>query len=398
MNKKYFSNEEILLFEMIAESLCCVHKARNHEVSVDYDELIRQASHQAVLPMIADAVKKYPLSQDQRKDVEHTVRDAAMEFYQIFLLARKTVQILEQGGIKVALLKGASVARYYPIPESRKSSDIDLLLLDKNQLKHAGELLKDAGYRHADEQIANHHQVWGTPDNHMLELHLMLVEPFDNQRLNQFIQRLYSAEHVLVVREKVLGVELPMLGDHLLAFHLLLHMLQDFLRSGFGLKLLCDWVVFWNRPLDQEVFQLFFDCVKEAKLTGFYEMITSVCVRYLGLEDQKELCPELVPEELCADFMRDILEAERTGKPSPDRMVSLRSQNIFAYMRELHHQTVLSFPTAGRFILSLPVLYLIVLVRFLYNNRVVRNQSTRSILKEAGRRSRFIQEMELYKR
>ena len=90
-----------------------------------------------------------------------------------------------------------------------------------------------------------------------------------------------------------MGVEFPVLQPAYHAFYLLLHMLQHFLRAGFGLKLLCDWVVFWEKGYGSGVEERFFSMAEECRVMGFARLVTAVCVKYLGLSGEK------VPLLLC---------------------------------------------------------------------------------------------------
>ncbi|MDE6641587.1 MAG: nucleotidyltransferase family protein, partial [Acetatifactor sp.] len=176
MELSCFTKEETLLFELIAESLNqVIHKDRC-VIEADFEKVLSLAGHQAVLPMIYPALKTLPLTAEQLAAANAACKYTAMEYYQIFFLARDIVHLFEEQGISVVLLKGVTAARFYPVAEARKSSDVDILLPERNQLKKAAQILEKAGYRRMDGQIANHHQVWGTPDNHVLELHTMIVE------------------------------------------------------------------------------------------------------------------------------------------------------------------------------------------------------------------------------
>ena len=133
-----------------------------------------------------------------------------------------------------------------------------------------------------------------------------------------------------------MGVEFPVLQPAYHAFYLLLHMLQHFLRAGFGLKLLCDWVVFWEKGYGSGVEEHFCSMAEECRVMGFARLVTAVCVKYLGLSGEK------VPLLRCRfdweaeaanleAFLTEILEAEEFGKSSADRMVALRGTGWRAY-------------------------------------------------------------------
>lgn len=411
-----FNKEETLLFELIAESLNHVAHKECGVIEADFGKILSLAEHQAVLPMLYPTLKTLPLSEEQLATANAACKYTAMEYYQIFFLARSIIRLLEEQGISVVLLKGATVARFYPVAEARKSSDVDILLPDRNQLKQASQILKKAGYRCMDGQTSTHHQVWGTPDNHVLELHTMIVEPFDQRDLNTYIESLYALHTENISHIQVMAVKFPALPERLLAFHLLLHMLQDFLRMGFGLKLLCDWVVFWNHKVESKEIEAFLQYVADCRLTNFLNTITSVCVQYLGLQTDGSgsfsregdvllydcgqrpiMFCRMVSQELCENFLQEILEAERYGKPESSRTAVMRGTHLRDYIREFHHQTALSFPRTSRIVITLPVLYIVVFIRFMYNNRTVRGQSLKAVLKKAKQRTRLVESMKLFK-
>lgn len=64
-------------------------------------------------------------------------------------------------------------------------------------------------------------------------------------------------------------------------------MLQHYLRAGFGIKNLCDWVVFWNREIDKSEQENFLRLMRESGTTGFVQIMTAACVEYLGLPKER---------------------------------------------------------------------------------------------------------------
>jgi hypothetical protein len=209
----------------------------------------------------------------------------------------------------------------------------------------------------------------------------------------------------------VAGVKLNVFTDAYEAYELLLHMLQHFLRAGFGLKLLCDWVVFWNRPVPEQEIRRYLSLVGQGGLTGFSSMVTSVCMRYLGLRGRKDngiwregdtivysggTFGTLYARDSCSRFLEDVFEAEEFGRASNDRMVALHGTKPMDYLREFHYQMRMNYLWAdGKYVLY-PFLWAVTLFRFLYNNRYVRNTSVKAIFQKAASRSRLIKEIDLF--
>ena len=75
-----------------------------------------------------------------------------------------------------------------------------------------------------------------------MELHTAWADEFKEKHLNQYLQKRYreSEQHCQLVDcqgLKVYAYETAWQG-----FYLLIHMLQHFVGSGFGLRNLCDWL------------------------------------------------------------------------------------------------------------------------------------------------------------
>jgi len=367
--------------------------------TADWDKLLKTAKQHSVLSLL------YPICEGAEcgipKSVQDVVQKAAVgvtkQSYRLLFLSKFLLYRLREAKIPVALLKGVATASYYPIAEYRKSGDVDLLLLDADKIEMCSGILTDCGCVRNENQDALHHVTFTSEAGIEVELHTLLAEPFDNRKANKYLEELVPQCVHQVQQKEIMGVTLPILKDGYHAYELLLHMLQHFLRAGFGLKLLCDWVVFWNQAHSEGECELYLKLVTESGMKGFSDMVTQVCCQYLGLNPNNVTWMGLDPTMDSADFMREVLEAEEFGHSASDRMVVLRGNGLWAYVREFHHQMRLRFPKAGRCFLCWPVLWMITFVRFVNNNRKVRNVSTKEVLSKASERSKIIQKINLWK-
>ena len=403
-----FTKEEIRLFDLIAESF--INLRTQDDPDVNMHEIILLAYHHSVLPIIYEPLKKCELSYSDKEIISQNVKEIASGFYRLIFAARDITHRLTEGGVSAVLLKGASVARFYRIPEARRSSDVDILLADPKDIGRTGEILSAAGFRRkkesADDFEANHHEVWIMQNGTVAEIHTQIVEPFAQTKLNDYLADRFRLGPDDIDIVSVLNFELPVLKDDRQAFHLLEHMVMDFYRTGFGLKLLCDWAVFWNRSIESEMIGRFLKDVRECDQTGFLSVLTSSCIRYLGLKadgsgalslsgdmvlcEAGDFC-RLASDDICREFLMDVLDTERDGKPSHDRMVAMEDTGFWGLIKEFHHQTILNFPKLYKTIVLLPVLYIITLVRFLRNNKKIRGgQKTGEVIKKANERSELV--------
>lgn len=394
-NEGRFSAEEKCLLDLLRGELTMqYHKV----VSPDWEKFSHMSDRHEVLSLLYHSLVCEEQAPDWlRKQAQTRARQTVLQSYRLLFLSRYLIKGLEEAGISVALLKGVGTAGFYPVPELRKSGDVDLLLLEPEKAEEAGIVLERLGCALQERQPSLHHVVYRLPEGIEAELHTMLAEPFDNGRINEYLYGKLAECAGNVQRKDIMGVELPVLGTAYHAYELLLHMLQHFLRSGFGLKLLCDWVAFWNRETAAEERNQYLRLVEESGIKGFSDVVTLTCTKYLGLA---EGCVEWMELETGYDveqFLLEVLEAEEFGKSATDRMVALRGSSPLDYIREFHHQMHLNFPKGGKCILCWPALWTVTLVRFIKNNKNIRNVSTLAILEKAGQRSRMIEQMQIFK-
>ncbi len=378
---------------------------------IQWDRVIGIAQRHAALPLLFPVLseRKSGLGPEEMNRIREVTLTCARQNIRLAWETARAQKTLEKAGLPTAVLKGGGVGALYPVPEYRKSGDVDLFLIQqqadgekqqkaflKEQMRRAQTALEEIGYRPDMTHAPSNHVVFENADGIRLELHTFLTEPVDNDAVNQKIWEIQRSGVFRTRTVNTAGQEITVLSGAGQAFALLLHMLHHFLRSGFGLKLLADWVVFWNHaaPDKQTVRDTYQRLVTACGLTGFSDLVTSVCARYLGLTGLEPLHPS--DPALFIPFLREIFSSGEFGEEDKTRMVTLRGTGVRDYIREFHHRMKLNFPGASAYPVLYPVLWTRTLVRFLYNNRKVRGITARAALRRAGERSRFMKQLHLF--
>lgn len=399
------------------EELCCLlclalkgetlrEEEKNRLGQIRMDQMIELADRHKVLSLLYDLLLQDEWEEQKKEsfpDWRERLRESALktvqQSYRLLFLTKEIVEKLEERGIPVIVLKGVGTAFWYPMPEYRKSGDVDLLFENEKAAADAARMLAEQGYGVKEEQHANHHVACSGPEGIDVELHTMLAEPFDDKTINETMEEMREECFRRVIRRETMGVPIPVAPDDLQAVELLLHMLQHYLRAGFGLKLLADWVVFWNGEHPEGTRESFLELTEKCGLTGFSKAVTLVCETYLGLEPGK-IYPagswEEFPERYEEEFLADIIRAEEFGKADPARMVALRHRSLINYLREFHYQMRMNYPEQSKKKWLWPVLWIRTLRVFLQNNRRLKRGSLRGIIKSAGDRARIVEEMKLF--
>ena len=363
------------------------------KAGIDVDRVIEISQAHMITALMYTALERAYLPVKLIGKIEDEAKNVVSKNYRLLFLSRAIQKALENHGIENAVIKGSATASLYDVPEYRKSGDVDILILDDKKLDEACDVIKELGLDCNDVQRALHHVAFSMEEGIDVELHSMLAEPFDNKEINDYLFAL--TKECTLEKISIFEMEITALTTAYNAFELLLHMLQHFLRAGFGLKLLCDWVVFWNRDIEENEKEKYLKLVTESKIKGFSDIVTKTCIEYLGLNPQKVSFMELENIDI-SNFIVDIFDAEEFGHSSNDRMVGMRGASLSDFVREFHHQTCLNYPKASKMIITFPVLWVCTLTKFMINNRRIRNVSVGEVLKSARTRGQLINELHLF--
>lgn len=387
--------EEKYILDLLKGSLVSEHCTDGSLAieNVDIDKVIKLSKSHAVSSILYAAIEKVLLPEKLAETIIKDTRLTTIKNHRLLFLSRAIQVALKEKGIHSVILKGVATASLYPVPEYRKSGDVDILLLDNEKVDDACNVLQELGLVCNDDQRALHHISFRLSEGIDVELHTMLAEPFDNREINQYL--IDVTKECSLETINIWGVEIDVLTTAYNGFELLLHMLQHFLRAGFGLKLLCDWVVFWSRDIQEKEKELYLRLVNDSKIKGFSDIVTKSCIEYLGLQEDYVSFMQLNGID-AKDFMVDVFEAEEFGRSSNNRMVGLRGSNLLDYIREFHHQTCLNNPVASKIVLLLPILWVRTLVVFLVNNRRIRHVSLGDVMSTAKSRGKIIKGLHLF--
>ena len=206
----------------------------------------------------------------------------SQQFEQTWRVACKLDKLWAACGIQATVLKGRSIAKYYPVPSHRYSCDLDVFIGD--EWGRACELLEDQGIRLEREVYK---EVEFTLDDVYVECHRYITPVRGNKHLKEFeryLRSLLDSEP----REYFEGTTLicpPLMFTAMLYIE---HALGDFLHGHLMLKHIVDWVVLRRQSVDWDAFHA--KC-KEFKFDKFLPMIDALADVVEGKMDYDELKP-----------------------------------------------------------------------------------------------------------
>ena len=207
----------------------------------EWDALFRLAREQKVLPLIFEALAR--TAAGRALPAFPALKREVMA--QVMLQTRKTAELtrvldaLTAAGVRPLVVKGLVCRSLYPQSDLRPSSDEDLLI-PPEQFQKCHGLLTGLGMTAEDDPGSGKYEIPYRQKNGVLyiELHRSLFPP-DSAAYGS-LNRFFAHAHEKAVL--LHGIPTLEYTDHL--FYLICHAFKHFLHSGFGLRQVCDIVLF----------------------------------------------------------------------------------------------------------------------------------------------------------
>ncbi len=259
--------------------------------AAQWEEIAQLASQHKVLPMIYDAIRLLP----QLQGTDFLSRLHRQSRQQIILQTLKSYDFLklydafQTAGVTPLVVKGIVCRSLYPQADHRPSSDEDVLIPEKDyalchqvltQFGMTTEASTDAyeiPYRSAESPL-------------FIELHKHLFPPESDAYgdLNRFFEN--AREHATAMQIQGRTVYTLCHTDHL--FYLICHAFKHFLHSGFGIRQVCDIVLYANQYGSQVDWVRVWENCRGIRAEKFAAAIFAIGKHYLLFDPHQAAYPE----------------------------------------------------------------------------------------------------------
>ena len=255
-------------------------------------------------PALAASLKR----QVRQQVIVQTLRTA--EFLELY-------RTLEESGITPLVVKGIVCRQLYPKPDHRPSGDEDLLI-PPEQFDLCHELMTRLGLTTAEPDPQNVYEVpYRKPGSPLyIELHKHLFQPgfgTDGEFNGFFTDPIGTAAD-----QEVPGGTVRTLHptDHIT--YLLFHAFKHFLHSGFGIRQICDILLFAQHHDEHIDWDRVRRSCRAVRAEGFAAAVFAVGVRHLGFDP-------LGPWDTDVDelpLLEDVIQAGVYGSAQRSRLHS----------------------------------------------------------------------------
>ncbi|HBI64592.1 MAG TPA: hypothetical protein DDX51_05695 [Clostridiales bacterium] len=298
----------------------------------DWEALFSLADAQHVLPMIYEAVYRCPSAGTAdpaqmsgiKQQVIRSVMAQTMRTHELFRL----LQHLRQADVTPLVVKGIICRSLYPAPDSRMSGDEDIFL-PPEQFPRCHEALRSFGMQPADpaqDPSAEHEVTYQKPNSMLrIELHKSLFPP-DSDAYGD-LNRFFACAHAQAISISLDGISIPTMShtDHF--FYLICHAFKHFLHSGFGIRQVCDIVMYANQYGSQIDWPQVVRNCQAIRADRFTAALLHIGETYLVFDPKKACCPpewySMQVDEI--PMLEDLLSGGVYGSSSMSR---LHSSNI----------------------------------------------------------------------
>ena len=256
----------------------------------DWASVLELASEQGVQGICLEAIEQFPagtipqprllqwigLSEMQRQQYEQTWR-----------MACKLDKLWAAEGIQATVLKGRSIAKYYPVPSHRYSCDLDVFI--GGEWERACELLEGQGIRLEHEVYK---EVEFTLDNVYVECHRYITPVRGNKHLKEFeryLRSLLDGE----LKEYFEGTTLVCPPLMFIVMLYIEHALWDLLHGHLTLKHIVDWVMLRRQSVDWVAFRKKCSAFKFDKFLSLIDALADVVEGKMEYQDLQPLYKEV---------------------------------------------------------------------------------------------------------
>lgn len=310
--------------------LQAVHAALKNEY-VDWDEpisqedwrgLFRLAEAHRMLPMVFQAVYLCPAAQQADRELMGYYRFCSLQM--VALQAQKTAEFapvleaLRRAEVQPLVVKGITCRELYPNPDHRLSSDEDVLI-HPAAFARCHKALTELGFTTRDPEEASYELSYIKEGTSLyLEIHRSLFPPesLAYGDLNRFFPEVYRRS----VEKRGIPTLCP--TDHML--YLLCHAFKHFLHSGFGLRQVCDLILFANHYGSEVDWEYVLECCRSIRAEKFAAGLFRIGWKYLNFSLEQSRYP-LTWQAIYVDehaLLEDILQAGVYGTDDKDRVHS----------------------------------------------------------------------------
>ena len=245
----------------------------------DVRSLIAEAKKQTVAGLVIDVLTRNNVSMDRETVMQSMLflQQVKATNLRVNEALKSFVTLMDEAGLDYMVVKGQTIAAFYPQPLLRTSGDIDFRIKD---FEASRRLLAEKWDVHLPETMKEKEQVFEY-QGVTFELHTRLVD-FYSKKHQRYWNEIVEKDTYTVIVD---GVEIRTMSPTVYAVYVFLHLFFHFIREGVGLRQLCDWAILmhhWEKDIDKERLA---EILTNVGMTKAYRAFGCILTDSLGLKN-----------------------------------------------------------------------------------------------------------------
>lgn len=283
----------------------------------------------SVIPIVYAGIKKPEKKSDAFARLRKEMLTACSRQAVMNEILVRFIRKLEGRCIAYCIVKGPAVAKYYPSPDMRTSSDFDILIR-ADQVDAVKIAIAEFGGS-INEQLSDNNCIHAVFEKVLhLEIHLTLFEDENMLYASDFsADKVFKEENF--ERIDTDGVKFVSLKPQLQLLYLICHSALHFVNAGCGIRQLADCWVYACANYDVIDFELLFEKLKEYSLLTFAETVFSIGINYCGADER--ILPDFAKklDDLAEILLEDAVDGGSFGHSNAERAATTtvtKSENM----------------------------------------------------------------------
>ena len=278
------------------------------EDNIDWQKILEELKAHKVEALVYSALKKDTINNIDKEVANKWKRDTFQSgVYQLNHIKQVeyVLNLFNEKKIPVIVLKGLVIRDMYPRPELRTMCDADILV-HKEDLEKVRELLLSIGY--VETESSDVHLNFFKGSTH-IEVHWIITKEHYFDEIPALEDDIWkNAVEVQVGQSKALSM-----GNEDFVMHLCLHMAAHLIDRGFGIRQVCDLVLFVEQRGNSINWAEFLEKVKLCGIETFSKVIFALSKELFNIEIPDELKCE-IDEKIVNTLADDIFSSGVHGK------------------------------------------------------------------------------------
>lgn len=275
----------------------------------EWEAIYNLALEQGVFAIAFDGARMLPAQMqpdlDSRIQWGYNVGHIEKVFRHQVEVTEKVVSVFADKGIRTMIMKGISVAQYYPQPAHRQFGDIDIYLMGDYEKGNAIVAAKGTPVKY--DYFVHSEFVVGSVN---IENHKTFINARVNKSAEYVERELEQLATDLRPHPIVKGAYAP--SPEFNALFLTRHATWHYARECVRLRDVCDWAMFLHHEADNMDTATVMHCLRESGLERYVAIITEICRTCLGLDKSLPFSAEY--HDLAERVKEDILTFENPDK------------------------------------------------------------------------------------